>query len=98
MVVATDHQRNCRICQVLAGKLPAQPGTVNLYSIDFLCTGEYNAERVALSAWATGGRGTTIENIAIPLIDFGGKQDSNCKLLKNKLSAAWHQQESSNVF
>jgi hypothetical protein len=52
MVVATDHQRNCRTCQVFAGKLPAQPGTVNLYSVDFLCTAEYNTERVALSVWA----------------------------------------------
>jgi hypothetical protein len=29
--------------------------------------------------------------MALTLIDFGGKQDSNCKLLKNRLSAAWHQ-------
>src|SRR3981081_663928 len=35
--------------------------------------------------------------IAITLIDFGGKQDSGCKLLKNRLRAAWHQQKSSKI-
>jgi hypothetical protein len=33
----------------------------------------------------------------IELIDFGGNQDSGCKLLKNRLSAAWHQQKSSKI-
>jgi hypothetical protein len=35
--------------------------------------------------------------IANTLIDFGGKQDSGYKLLKNRLRAAWHQQKSSKI-
>jgi hypothetical protein len=57
MVVATGHQRNCQICQVLVGKTAAQPGTVSLCGIDFLCAGEYNTERAALGAGPQGDDG-----------------------------------------
>jgi hypothetical protein len=32
-----------------------------------------------------------------PLINFGENQDSGCKLLKNRLRTAWHQQKSSKI-
>jgi hypothetical protein len=36
-------------------------------------------------------------NIPIALIHFGENQDSGCKLLKNRLRTAWHQQKSSKI-
>jgi hypothetical protein len=42
-------------------------------------------------------RSDSCRNIAITLIDFGGNQDSGCKLLKNRLRAARHQQKSSKI-
>jgi hypothetical protein len=37
------------------------------------------------------------DKIAINLIEFGGSEDSGCKLLENRLRAAWHQQKSSKI-
>jgi len=58
---------------------------------------------VALGLWLVGttkvypalGADTVMESIT--LIVFGGKQDSGCKLLENRLRAAWHQQKSSKI-
>jgi len=39
-----------------------------------------------------------MESISLIIdFDFGGNQDSSCKLLKNRLRAAWHQQKSSKI-
>jgi hypothetical protein len=43
------------------------------------------------------GRFADCRKIPITLTDFGRNQDSDCKLLENRLRAARHQQKSSKI-
>jgi hypothetical protein len=85
----------------------AHPG-MSLYRLDVPCNGSSDTLPVdskplrQVKPWCnSAANGPHCRNIAIALvivrIDFRWSQGSGCKLLKNRLRAAWHQQKSSKI-